>query len=77
MDELFLAARRTELGENGIAVALFEIGVGDWGYSAIRSCAFTVRNQFGRRWRGQCEFDFNLVTVFAMITPRREPNGYL
>jgi len=29
MDELFLAARRTELGENGIAVALFEIGVGD------------------------------------------------
>jgi hypothetical protein len=27
-DELFLAARRTELGENGVAVALFEIGVG-------------------------------------------------
>jgi hypothetical protein len=24
-----LAARQTELGENGVAVALFEIGVGD------------------------------------------------
>jgi hypothetical protein len=28
-DGLFAAARRTELGEKGVAVALFEIGVGD------------------------------------------------
>jgi hypothetical protein len=28
-DELRLAAQRTELGEKGVVVALFEIGVGD------------------------------------------------
>jgi hypothetical protein len=28
-DELFLAAQQTELRENSVAVALFEIGVGD------------------------------------------------
>jgi hypothetical protein len=27
----------------------------DWGYTAVRNCSFTVHNQFGRRWRRQCE----------------------
>ena len=67
----------TKKGENGVAAALGEIGRWDRGYTVVRDCAFTVRNQFGRKWRGQCEFDFDLVTVFAMVTPRHEPNGYL
>jgi hypothetical protein len=43
-------------GGNGVTVALGEIGRWDRGYRAIRGCAFTVRNRFGRRWRRQCEF---------------------
>jgi hypothetical protein len=62
---------------NGVATALGEIGRWDRGYRVIRGCAFTVRNRFGSKVRRQCEFDFDLVTVFAMISPRREPDGYL
>jgi hypothetical protein len=46
----------TEKGENGVAAALGEIGRWVRGYTAIRGCTFTVRNQFGGKWRGQCEF---------------------
>jgi hypothetical protein len=72
-----LGSPETEKGENGVAAALGKIGRWDRGYRAIRGYAFTVRNRFGRRWRGQCEFDFELVTVFAMITPRRGSMSYI
>jgi hypothetical protein len=55
-----LGLPETEKGENSVAAALGEIGRWDRGYRTIRGCAFTVRNRFGRRWRGQCEFDFDL-----------------
>ena len=69
-----LGSPETEKGENGVAVALGEIGRWDRGYRTVRDCAFTVLNQFGRRWRGQCEFDLIWFTGMCVMTePRREP----
>jgi len=52
-DELFMAARRTELGENGAAAFTSGIEGGAWGYTAIRGSSFTAHNQFGRRGQRQ------------------------
>jgi hypothetical protein len=61
MERRALRSPETEKGEIGVAAALGKIGRWDRGYTAVRGCAFTVHNRFGRRWRGQCEFDFNLI----------------
>jgi hypothetical protein len=52
MERRALGSPKTEKGENGVTVALGEIGRWHQGYRAVRGYAFTVRNQFGRRWRG-------------------------
>jgi hypothetical protein len=44
MERRALRSPETEKGENGVAVALDEIGRWDRGYRAVRGCAFTVRN---------------------------------
>jgi hypothetical protein len=46
----------TGKGENGVAMALGEIGRRNWGYTAVRNYSFTVHTQFQERWRRQCEF---------------------
>jgi hypothetical protein len=51
-----LGSSVTEKGENGVVVALGEIGAGDWGYTAVRNYSFTVHIQFGRMGQRQREF---------------------
>jgi hypothetical protein len=57
---MFLAARRTELGENGATAFTSGIEGGAWGYTAIRGSSFTAHNQFGRRGHRQHEFSLRI-----------------
>jgi hypothetical protein len=70
-DELFSAARQSDLGENGVAVCSGEIEGGAWGYTAARDSSFTVYNQFERRGRGSVNLASIQLTVCVMFIPRR------
>ena len=58
------------MGENGVATALGEIGGGDWGYTAVRNCSFTVHTQFERRGRRLCEFGLGSSHWVEVCIPR-------
>jgi hypothetical protein len=70
-NELFSAARLTDLGENGIVACSGEIEGGAWGYTAARDSSFTVHNQFERRGRGSTNLASSQLTVCVMFIPRR------